>query len=97
MTDYSKGLESTKEVEKDERWTAVDKWALNHLYPVQSRLHEHISYAMQLAESNYMPDIAVSLLQGKFLMTQIQMVDAKHVLEVGTLGGASSNFLLPPR
>lgn len=76
--------------EKDERWTAVDQFALKHLHPTKSHLYEHISYAQQLAETNNLPEIEVSQLQGKFLMTQIQMMDAKNVLEVGTLGGISS-------
>ena len=35
----------------------------------------------------------VSPLQGKFLVTQCQMLNAKNVLELGTLGGISSIWL----
>jgi predicted O-methyltransferase YrrM len=76
--------------EKDERWDAVDKFALRHLLPTESRLYERISFAQQVAERNRLPEIEVSSLQGKHLMTQIQAMDAKNVLEVGTLGGISS-------
>ncbi len=77
---------------KDERWTAADNYVLKHLHPEESQLYEHVRFATQLAESKDIPSIEVSLLQGKFLMTQCQMINAKHVLEVGTLGGISAIF-----
>lgn len=78
---------------KDEKWLAADDYALKHLQPPGSQLYDHIQYATKLAESKGLPSIAVSLLQGRFLMTQCQMIDAKHVLEVGTLGGISAIFM----
>lgn len=79
--------------EKDERWTAVDKYALQHLNPADSPYYSAINYAIELSESHGLPSIEVSSLQGKFLVTQCQLIDAKHVLEVGTLGGISSIWL----
>lgn len=60
--------------EKDERWAAVDQFALKHLHPPQSHLYEHISYAQQLAETNNLPEIEVSQLQGKFVKSKGVMV-----------------------
>lgn len=76
--------------EKDERWTAVDVWAKERLYPPGSPYYKEIHNALQLSESRGLPAIEVSDLQGRFLVTQCQMLDAKHVLELGTLGGVSS-------
>ncbi len=76
--------------EKDERWTAVDKYALKHLHTADSPYYSAIEKALQLSEEKGLPSIEVSLLQGKWLQTQCQMIDAEHILEVGTLGGVSS-------
>ena len=37
--------------------------------------------------SNGLPDIAVSMAQGKFLNLLVRTLGAKRVLEIGTLGG----------
>ncbi|KAK5175106.1 uncharacterized protein LTR77_000243 [Saxophila tyrrhenica] len=79
--------------EHDERWTAVDAWALDALHPKESHLYEHIQFATELSETKGLPSIEVSHLQGKYLMTQCQMIDAKKVLEVGTLGGISAIWM----
>lgn len=79
--------------EKDERWTAVDEYATRQLHTPNSPYFAAISYAVELSEEKRLPSIEVSLLQGKWLLTQCQMINAKHVLEVGTLGGISSIWL----
>lgn len=79
--------------EKDDRWTVVDQYAIKHLHPPGSANYAAINYAIQLAEEKQLPSIEVSLLQGKWLQTQCQLIDAQHVLEVGTLGGISSIWL----
>ena len=76
--------------EKHERWTAVDKYTLQHLNPTGAPYHEALNYATKLSDENGLPSIEVSALQGKFLATQCMLLDAKNVLEVGTLGGYSS-------
>lgn len=79
--------------EKDDRWTAVDRYATRHLFPPGNAHYSAINRAIELSEENKLPSIEVSLLQGKWLQAQCQLIDAKHVLEVGTLGGISSIWL----
>lgn len=79
--------------EKDERWTACDQYAIRYLHTPESPYWEPINYAIQLSEEKQLPSIEVSLLQGKWLLTQCQMIDAKRVLEVGTLGAISSIWM----
>jgi predicted O-methyltransferase YrrM len=81
--------------ERDPRWTSVDTYSLSHLHP-QSRTtpsNSTLSHALQNSEKQGLPDIAVSPSQGKFLKLQAQLVKAKNVLEVGTLGGYSTIWL----
>ncbi|KAF2639427.1 O-methyltransferas-like protein family 3 [Massarina eburnea CBS 473.64] len=81
--------------EKDPRWSSVDEYSLSHLHP-QSRTtpsNEALTYAQTNSEKQGLPDIAVSRPQGKFLKLQAQLVRAKNVLEVGTLGGYSTIWL----
>lgn len=77
--------------EKDPRWTAVDDYAEAHLR--SHAIHDDLEYAAKAQKSNGLPDIAVSRMQGKFLALQCRMMGAKHVLEVGTLGGYSTIWL----
>lgn len=79
--------------EKDPRWTAVDHYATKHLFPPESRYHAALQYAKELSVKEGLSNIEVSPLQGRFLMLQCMLVNAKNILEVGTLGGYSSIFL----
>lgn len=79
--------------EKDERWTAVDNYATSVLHTPDSPYWDAINHVVQLAEEKKLPNIEVSLLQGKWLLTQCQMINAKRVLEVGTLGGFSAIWM----
>ncbi|KAF1348660.1 O-methyltransferas-like protein family 3 [Delphinella strobiligena] len=78
--------------EKDPRWTAVDHFAVSQLQP-PSPLTTSLHAAAQSQIDNGLPDIAVSPLQGQFLQLQCQLLGAKNVLEVGTLGGYSTIWL----
>lgn len=79
--------------ERDERSTAVDQYCLKHLHTPSSSSYAAIDYSTQLSEKSGLPAIEVSYLQGKFLALQCQMIDAKNVLELGTLGGTSSIWM----
>ncbi|KAL1620061.1 putative o-methyltransferase family 3 [Diplodia seriata] len=72
-------------------WEPVDNYTSSHL---DARLGPSLTDALDHAEKNSqakgLPDIAVSRPQGKFLMLQARLLRAKHVVEVGTLGGYSS-------
>lgn len=78
--------------EHDPRWTDVDNYLLPHLQP-PSPLQTNLHYVVTNAEKHDLPDIAVSALQGQFLALQCKLLNAKHVLEVGTLGGYSTIWL----
>lgn len=79
--------------EKSDVWTEVDNWALKRLHSSQSPNYSAIEYATRLSEAEGLPNMEVSALQGKLLVTYCQMINAKAVLEVGTLGGVSSIWL----
>lgn len=76
--------------EHDNRWTAVDQYASSHLIPSTKPINKALAKAADVAEKSGLPDIAVSPLQGQFLSIQCHLVNAKNVLEVGTLGGYSA-------
>ncbi|KAF2005322.1 O-methyltransferas-like protein family 3 [Amniculicola lignicola CBS 123094] len=81
--------------ERDERWTAVDQYSFSHLHPKTSTTPsiEALEYALTNQEKSGLPDIAVSPSQGKFLKLQAQLIKAKNILEIGTLGGYSTIWL----
>ena len=54
------------------------------------RPNSQLDHAVSNAKSRGLPSISVSALQGQFLAIQCQLINAKSVLEIGTLGGYSS-------
>lgn len=87
------GTGQTHEVEP--RWAAVDHYSFTHLHPA-SRTTPSIaalSHALAHSKANGLPDIAVSPSQGKFLHLQAQLLRARHILEIGTLGAYSTIWL----
>ncbi|KAK7538422.1 O-methyltransferase-like protein family 3 [Phyllosticta citribraziliensis] len=74
-------------------WTAVDSYTTSHLHTQPSSLHESLSRALSASAAASLPSIAVSPVQGKFLMLQARLLRARHILEVGTLGGYSTIWL----
>lgn len=81
--------------EQDSRWTAVDAYSFSHLHP-HSRTapsNDTLEHALTNSKNEGLPDIAVSPSQGKYLKLQAQLVKAKNILEVGTLGGYSTIWM----
>ena len=72
-----------------ETFIAVDNYYEDLLIPEASDF-ESIN---QAADQAGLPTIQVSALQGKFLQIMAMAVDAKRVLEIGTLGGYSTAWL----
>lgn len=70
-------------------WTAVDEYVSSHLLKADAALAE----ALLNNSENNLPPIDVSPTQGKMLMLLAQMAGAKHILEIGTLGGYSTIWL----
>jgi predicted O-methyltransferase YrrM len=72
-----------------ELWTAVDRYITDLLVPADAALEA----ALQASVDAGMPAIAVSPNQGKLLMLMAQMLGARRILEIGTLGGYSTIWL----
>lgn len=79
--------------EQDPRWTAVDEFQVPHLDPPTRPYHDVIEHAYTNSLEKGLDDISVSRSQGKFLSIQCQIVKAKHVLEIGTLGAFSTIWM----
>jgi predicted O-methyltransferase YrrM len=71
-----------------ELWTQVDEY-----YAAMVAEDDALKAAVVDSEKAGLPPIAVTANQGKLLMLIAQMVGAKKILEVGTLGGYSTIWL----
>ncbi|CCF43240.1 O-methyltransferase [Colletotrichum higginsianum] len=80
---------STSEKDTVAAAVAVEGVACNNLLAPNTRLDNAIANSRE----NKLPEIAVSPLQGQFLAIQCQLIGAKTVLEIGTLGGYSTIWL----
>jgi predicted O-methyltransferase YrrM len=77
------------------RWTEVDAY----LDATVVRPDEALVSALEASAAAGLPPISVTPAQGKLLQMLARMVDARRVLEVGTLGGYSAIWMaraLPP-
>ena len=72
-----------------ELWTAVDRYITDLLVPADAALEA----ALQATGGCGDAAIAVSPNQGKLLMLMAQMMGARRILEIGTLGGYSTIWL----
>ena len=72
-----------------ERWTAVDAYFEDRLGGSDPALEA----ALARSEAAGLPAISVSPLQGKLLEMLARSVDARRILEVGTLGGYSTIWM----
>ncbi|KAH6663834.1 O-methyltransferas-like protein family 3 [Halenospora varia] len=79
---------------KDPRWAAVDSYTFGHLHPATSTpALSVLNKAVANSNAHNLPRYEVSPSQGKFLMLQARMINAKNILEIGTLGGYSTIWL----
>ena len=79
--------------ETDRRWTAIDEYAISHLHPPTRPNHAGITHAATNSAAKGLDDIASPAVVGKFLALQCRMLNAKHALEFGTLGGYSAIWM----
>ena len=71
------------------QWTAVDRYITELLVAADPVLDA----ALQASDAAGLPEYQVSLNEGKFLQLQAMMCGARHILEIGTLGGYSTIWL----
>ena len=74
---------------KDPIFGAVDEYINNLLAKEDEALKESI----RSLERENIPQISVSANQGKFLQVMAKLVDARRILELGTLGGYSTIWM----
>ncbi|MED1089415.1 O-methyltransferase [Bacillus paramycoides] len=72
-----------------EKWTAVDQYMSDVLIPKDSTLEE----VLQANAKANLPAHDVSQTQGMFLQLLAKIQGARHILEIGTLGGYSTIWL----
>ncbi len=72
-----------------ELWTAVDRFITEHLVPADAAL----GAALAASTAAGLPPIQVSAAQGKLLQLLARSIDARAILELGTLGGYSTIWL----
>lgn len=70
-------------------WEAVDKYLDKMLIPHDSSLDD----ALAAAAAAKLPAIQVSSVQGKLLHLLARIMGARHILEIGTLGGYSTIWM----
>jgi len=78
-----------------DQWNAVDRYISDLLVPQDDALHG----ALAASRAAGLPEINVAPNQGKLLQLYAQMLAARNILEIGTLGGYSTIWLaraLPP-
>jgi len=80
--------------EHDERWTKVGQYNWKHLHPSGASPDPQVlESVLESSTANGLPDIAVDPAAGKFLELQARAIQARNILEVGTLGGYSTIWL----
>jgi len=73
----------------EDQWTEVDQYFSESLLPSDPTLES----ALEASATAGLPAISVSRNQGKFLQILAQIVGARSILEIGTLGGYSTIWL----
>ncbi|MBD1226596.1 O-methyltransferase [Xenorhabdus griffiniae] len=72
-----------------QQWTEVDDYLKQTLLPQSS----HLEQTLEHMSDQGLPAINVSALQGQFLMMMVQISGARRILEIGTLGGYSAQYM----
>ena len=72
-----------------EKWSEVDHYVTD----VLGLTDEALESALKESDAAGLPAIAVSVPQGKFLNQLAQLVHARRILEIGTLGGYSTIWM----
>ena len=72
-----------------EQWTAVDQYISSTVVPSDPALDA----AIEASNKAQLPAIAVTANQGKLLHILARLVNARRILEIGTLGGYSTIWL----
>lgn len=80
-------------LEPGPKWIATDLYTLSHLDPSTSHNSAILESTLDNSIAQGLPDIYSSRAFAKFLALQAKAIDAKHFLEVGTLGGFASIWL----
>jgi predicted O-methyltransferase YrrM len=78
-----------KRLETDEAWTAVDDYITDCFVPGDPALDA----ALAASKAAGLPPINVAPNQGKLLMLLARAIDARRILEIGTLGAYSTLWL----
>jgi predicted O-methyltransferase YrrM len=73
----------------EDQWTEVDRYFSERLLPSDPVLDA----ALEASTAAGLPPISVSPNQGRFLQMLAEIVGARSILEIGTLGGYSSIWL----
>lgn len=81
------------EYEHDDRWTAVDAYGVSNLHPKDAS-NIILNGALDHIRDSGMPDDSTYPAFGKFLALHARAVKAKHILEVGLLGGYTAIWYL---
>jgi predicted O-methyltransferase YrrM len=74
----------------DKTWEAVDQYFLDKIIGQDATLEE----AQRAAEAAGLPPISVTAAQGKLLHLLARMHGARKVLEIGTLAGYSTIWIV---
>ena len=72
-----------------DRWTAVERYFGDLLFPPDPALDAALADSVAAG----LPPINVSAAQGRLLAFMAQMIQARRILEIGTLGGYSTIWL----
>jgi predicted O-methyltransferase YrrM len=73
----------------NDTWTRVDQYLASELLAPDAALEA----ALEASEAAGLPSIAVSPTQGRLLQMLARLCGARHILEIGTLGGYSTIWL----